>query len=82
MLFHFVDLLFQAYTLLLFARIIGSWIPDFQHHRAMQFVAYYTDPYLNIFRRIIPTLGMIDFSPIIAFLFLSFFRHFLLGLLR
>jgi YggT family protein len=33
----------------------------------MQFVAFYTDPYLNIFRRLIPPIGMLDISPVIAF---------------
>lgn len=70
-----VDLLFQVYTLMLFARILGSWIPSFQQHKAMLFIAFYTDPYLNVFRRIIPPLGMFDLSPIIAFFCLGIFRQ-------
>jgi YggT family protein len=34
-----------------------------------------TDPYLNVFRSIIPPLGGIDLSPILAFLLLSFLRQ-------
>jgi YggT family protein len=34
-----------------------------------------TDPYLNLFRSIIPPLGGIDLSPILAFLLLSFVRQ-------
>jgi YggT family protein len=41
----------------------------------MQFIAFYTDPYLNLFRRIIPPLGMFDLSPIVAFLCLSVVEH-------
>jgi len=66
-----IQLLFQVYTILLFARILGSWVPELQQYRAMQFVCFYTDPYLNLFRRIIPPLGMIDISPIFAFLCLG-----------
>ena len=33
----------------------------------LRFVAHYTDPYLNIFRRIIPPIGMLDISPIVGF---------------
>jgi YggT family protein len=38
----------------------------------MRFVRFYTDPYLNFFRRIIPPLGMLDVSPIVAFFSLQF----------
>lgn len=68
---HIVDLLFWVYLIMLFARILGSWIPEFQSSRIMMFVAFYTDPYLNLFRRFIPPLGMIDISPIVAFFFLN-----------
>ncbi len=37
----------------------------------MQFIAFYTDPYLNFFRNIIPPLGMLDLSPIIAIFILQ-----------
>ena len=70
-----VDKLFLVYTCLLFARILGSWIPELQRTRIMQFVAFYTDPYLNIFRKIIPPLGMFDLSPIVAFLCLGFIER-------
>lgn len=66
-----IDTFFWIYMIFLFVRILGSWIPDFQDHPAMRFVATLTDPYLNVFRRIIPPLGMIDLSPIVAFLCLK-----------
>lgn len=75
LLIKIIDIMFQVYFILLFARILGSWIPEFQNHRIMQFIAFYTDPYLNLFRRIIPPLGMIDISPIVAFLALGFIEN-------
>ena len=75
MLIYIVDKLFLAYTIMLFVRILGSWIPELQQTRFMQFIAFYTDPYLNIFRRIIPPLGLFDLSPIIAFLCLSIIQQ-------
>jgi YggT family protein len=70
-----VDIFFQVYMIMLFVRILGSWFPEFQSSRFMQFVAFYTDPYLNLFRRIIPPIGMLDISPIIAFLCLGFIEQ-------
>lgn len=74
LLINIVDLLFQIFTVMLFARILGSWVPELQQYRAMQFISFYTDPYLNLFRRIIPPLGMIDISPIVAFICLGFLQ--------
>lgn len=67
MLLQFVDTLFLVYMILLFVRILASWFPEYQDTKFMRFVAYYTDPYLNLFRKFIPPLGMIDLSPIVAF---------------
>lgn len=76
-----IDILFQVYTLLIFVRILGSWVPDAQNYRVMQFVAFYTDPYLNLFRRFIPPLGMIDISPIVAIFSLSILKYMLQSVL-
>lgn len=70
-----IQILFQVYTLMLFARILGSWLPQLQEYKIFQFICYYTDPYLNFFRKFIPPLGMIDFSPIVAFLLLNVLQN-------
>ena len=57
---------------MILVRIFGSWFPDFSQTKFMQFIAFYTDPYLNFFRRIIPPLGMLDLSPIVAIFVLQF----------
>lgn len=72
---YIVEKIFLLFTIMLFIRILGSWFPEFQRQRWMQFVAFYTDPYLNFFRRIIPPLGMFDLSPIVAFLCLGFIEN-------
>jgi YggT family protein len=75
---------FVGYTVLLFLRILSSWFPyEWQMHRLVRFLAFYTDPYLNLFRRFIPPLGgVLDLSPILAFLALQFFEIILVGILR
>ena len=73
------------YLVLLFVRIIGSWFPSFAHHQFMRFIAFYTDPYLNLFRRLIPPIGgKLDLSPILAFVgvqVIQWILFFLLGLM-
>jgi YggT family protein len=80
----FVHSGFVSYTILLFLRILSSWFPaEWQGHRFVRFLAFYTDPYLNIFRRFIPPIGgMLDLSPIVAFLALKFLEMFVLGIIR
>jgi len=75
-----IKYLFGAYTLLLFIRIIASWMPQLAKYSWMQLVMKMTDPYLNIFRRFIPSLGGMDLSPIVAFLALTFIEKFVISL--
>ncbi|MBA3816522.1 MAG: YggT family protein [Parachlamydiaceae bacterium] len=75
MIVQVIDKLFLVYFVMLFIRILSSWLPEFQQTRVMRFIAFYTDPYLNIFRKLIPPLGMMDLSPIVAFLFLNFLEY-------
>ncbi len=72
---YWINLGFQIYMLMLLVRVFSSWVPQFSQTKFMRFVAYYTDPYLNLFRRFVPPLGMFDFSPIVAFLCLSFIQN-------
>lgn len=63
---------FQIYNLLLIIRVLLSWFPNINwYDPPFSFVSQLTDPYLNLFRSIIPPLGGIDFSPIIAFFVLQ-----------
>jgi len=80
-LIKFIEILFQTYTFMIFGRIIASWFPPLYEYKFMQFIIYYTDPYLNVFRRFIPPLGMIDFSPIVAFISLGIIQNILIQLI-
>jgi YggT family protein len=70
----YVETLALVYLVLIFIRIISSWIPRMPYNRylsaALKFVSDVTDPYLNIFRRILPPVrlgpGALDLSPIVA----------------
>ncbi len=79
--YQIVDGLFTCYMLLLMVRILSSWFPDLQEHPILRFVRFYTDPYLNLFRRFIPPLGLFDLSPIVAIFALQFIEMFVKRLL-
>jgi len=73
-----IHLIFSAYTILLIIRIALSWFPDLYKYKFAHFVCFYTDPYLNIFRRVIPPIGgELDISPIVAFFALRFVENIL-----
>ena len=67
MIIQVIDTIFLVHMIMLFVRILGSWFPEYSQHQIMLFISYYTDPYLNFFRRFIPPIGMFDLSPIVAF---------------
>ncbi len=79
---YIIHLLFSVYTILLLARVVGSWFPSFAHSKFMRFVAYYVDPYLNLFRKIIPPIGgVLDLSPLLAFFALSILEKIVIRLI-
>ncbi|MFA6119608.1 MAG: YggT family protein [Parachlamydiales bacterium] len=80
---HIIKILFTCYNFFLIARVLGSWIPQFQNHNLMRFISYYTEPYLKIFRRLIPMIGgALDLSPLVGLLVLQLFEKFILHFIR
>ena len=85
----YVDALFLVYTILIFLNILISWIPRMPTYNrglrvAMDFVTETTNPYLNLFRRLIPPLGRgggfaLDVSPIIGLVVLFIARALIVG---
>jgi YggT family protein len=74
----YVSAVFLVYFILIFIRILLSWIPRMPYYpwlrASVEFVHQVVDPYLRIFRRVIPPLGggmAIDISPILAIIVLS-----------
>lgn len=65
----------QIYWILLIVRILLSWFQTAEWAgQIIAFLAPVTDPYLNIFRSIIPPLGGIDISAILALFLLQFIQ--------
>jgi YggT family protein len=86
---RYVDALFFIYLLLIFVRILLSWIPRIPYNRALRavidFVHETTDPYLNIFRRLLPPIGgsgmALDLSPILGIIVLFIAQRIIVGLI-
>jgi YggT family protein len=70
----YVRTLALVYLVLIFIRIIMSWIPRMPYNRwlnaVLGFVSDVTDPYLNLFRKVLPPVrigpGALDLSPIVG----------------
>jgi YggT family protein len=72
---QFIGVLVQTlaiYNLVLLVRVLLSWFPNLDwSNPLLSGVSAITDPYLNAFRGLIPPLGGIDLSAIVAFLALQ-----------
>lgn len=65
----------EIYTWAIIIYILMSWFPNAKESGIGQFLAKIVEPYLEPFRKIIPPLGMIDISPIVAILVLNFAQY-------
>src|SRR5947208_11195410 len=66
---NFVDVFISVYVLVIFAYILTSWIRlpySPWLNRIQRFLYDVCEPYLRIFRRILPPFGPLDLSPIVA----------------
>lgn len=86
----YVSALFLVYIILIFINILISWIPRMPYNRwlraVLDFVTETTNPYLNLFRRVIPPLGggggfALDLSPMIGIIVLFIVRGLLASLI-
>jgi YggT family protein len=82
MLFNLIITLLTFYSYAIIVYILLSWFPGARESGFGQFLAKICDPYLEPFRKIIPPLGMIDISPIVAILALKFAQSGVAALFR
>ena len=76
-----LNLLFYFYYLLIILRIFLTWIPSINwEQQPFNWVRSITDPFLNIFRGIIPPIGgVLDISPILALILLQLLQGIVVG---
>lgn len=86
----YVGALFLVYVILIFIRIVASFIPRMPYRpwlkAILDFVHEVTDPYLNFFRRFLPPVGgggfALDLSPMIGLFVLFIGQAIVVGLIR
>ena len=79
---EFLQILASAlsiYSLVLIVRVLLSWFPNLDWgNPVLSTVSSITDPYLNAFRGLIPPLGGLDLSAILAFVALNLMQSLLM----
>lgn len=86
----YVGALFLVYVILIFIRIVASFVPRMPYNpylrAVLDFTHEVTDPYLNFFRRFLPPIGggglAIDLSPMIGLILLFVAQALVVGLIR
>jgi YggT family protein len=66
---HFIDVFIYVYVLLVFVYVLTSWVRlpyNVWVRRISEFLRDVCEPYLRIFRRILPAFGPLDLSPVVA----------------
>ena len=82
LIFDLLDIILLLFNYALIIYILMSWIPGSRETAFGVFLAGICEPYLEPFRKIIPPLGMIDISPIVAIFTLHFARYYGLPVLE
>ena len=79
---QFVSVFFKVYILLILAYVLTSWIRmPYALHRLQRFLDDVCEPYIRLFRRVLPSLGPLDLSPIVAVITLVVVQRVLDGLI-
>lgn len=79
---HGINNIFNLYFFLIILRIFLSWIPSIKwENQPFRTIREITDIYLNLFRRIIPPFGGLDFSPIVALIVLQIVQNIVIFIL-
>ena len=84
MLYALIDLVRIAgtlFTLLIFVRVVLSWIQPGQSNRLIELVHRVTEPLLAPVRGLLPAMGGMDFSPIIVLFGIQIVERLLIQLL-
>ena len=80
-LIRIIQLVFTILELAVLARVLFSWIQPDPYNPVVRTIVRLSDPILAPLRRIIPPLGMLDITPLVALIALSIIEQIVIGLL-
>ncbi len=75
-----IQMFFDILFLLILVRILLSFFPQFRANQIAELVYGVTEPILAPFQRIIPPIGMLDISPMVAMIVMGVLQQILLFL--
>jgi len=78
---NFIGLLFDVLTMAIFLRAILSWVAPGQTNRLTNIVYQVTEPLLAPLRRVVPKVGMLDLTPLVAIVLLQLTGYLLIRFL-
>ena len=82
---NFVDVFISVYSLVLLLYIVSSWLRlpySPWVNRIQRFLYDVSEPYLRIFRRVLPSMGPLDLSPMIGLIVLIVLDRLIVGILE
>jgi YggT family protein len=87
---NYVQALFLVYILLIFVYILLNMMfslglrPPYSRFTdaVMNFLRDVCEPYLRLFRRFVPPIGMFDFTPMVAIIVLWIVQYFVVRLIQ
>jgi YggT family protein len=78
----FISLLFNVLFFAILGRVLVSWIDPLGNMRVTQILRDITEPILGPIRSVLPTIGMIDLSPLVAILLIQLLQGLILNAIR
>ena len=76
-----IDIVLQAFMLLLIIRALISWVNPDPYNPIVRFLYRVTEPVLRPVRRWLPPMSGLDLSPMVVLLAIYFLRSFLVPVL-
>jgi YggT family protein len=78
----FINVFISVYALVVFLYVLTSWIRlPYSFNPVQRFLYEVCEPYLRIWRRVVPSFGGLDLSPMVAIIALVLFERIVVSLL-
>jgi YggT family protein len=77
-----ISLIFNLFFLLIIGRTLLGWLNFDPYHPVARFLYQATEPFLAPVRRVMPSVGMFDLSPIVVIIIASVLESLLISLVR